>query len=81
MKCLVCNNEIKVGEQIFAGSQVECCGNGEMDYAWSDSCNCLTGAIHLLCIQSLTELATIRNRPDTECVVRSDAMSLFAETE
>jgi hypothetical protein len=87
MYCIVCHQKIKSGEQIFWGSQMECCGNGEIDCSSSGASDGLMGAIHLFCLESLIEAAKQPNTAVCEPVVeesvvaRSDALSLLWEVE
>ena len=84
MQCIVCHQKIQPGEQIFWGSQMECCGDGEIDCSSSEASDGLMGAIHLFCLESSTGVARTSKsaicEPDVEesVVARSDALSLLS---
>lgn len=83
MKCLICSQEIRSGEQIFWGSQMACAGPGESDCSYVGASDELVGAIHLACLKSPAGTAKTLNtavpEPDEEefVVQRSDALALF----
>lgn len=87
MKCLVCLENIKLGEQIFWGNQVECCGDGESDCIYSEASSGLVGCICLSCLKSppavpRTANTMIPEPVETEAVVqRSDALAIFDGVE
>lgn len=83
MECIVCHQNIKSGEQIFWGSQMICCGHGEVDCSSFGDVDGLMGGIHLLCLKSPVALTTTPDMVVPESVVeelvvqRSDALRLF----
>lgn len=81
MKCLICNQAIKSGEQIFWGNQMACAGPGESDCSYVGASNELVGAIHLSCLKSPAGAAKRIIRPIEEVsesvVERSDALAMF----
>lgn len=83
MECLVCHQKIKLGEQIFWGTQMEYCGPGNDDCIYSEASRGLMGGIHLSCLESPVAVARTPNtvvpeRVEEESVVsRSDALAIF----
>lgn len=85
MECLICRQNIKPGEQIFWGSQMECNGPGESDCSYSGASEGLVGAVHLSCLESPADAARTPNTAVSEpveeelvsIVERSDALSLL----
>ncbi len=85
MKCLICLQKIKFGEQIFWGNQVECRGSGEDDFSYSEASEGLVGGICLLCLKNPAAVARTPNMATPEpveeelvsIVKRSDALSIL----
>lgn len=83
MYCIVCNKQIKTGEQIFWGTQMVCAGPGENDCDYSDDPGGMVGAVHVSCLESPTAVAIEPNMAVSEpveeelMVQRSDALSIF----
>lgn len=66
MKCLICDQKIHPGEQIFWGNQMICSGYGDYDCSYTMASPGLDGGIHLECMQSPAQSAK------TPCVVVSE---------
>jgi len=82
MECLVCYHDIKCGEEIFWGTSMVCCGDGECDCEYSRDREMIYGAIHLSCLGNSVETKQTPDRVVNEnvkeiSVQRSDALSLF----
>lgn len=83
MECIVCRQNIKSGEQIFWGSQMICCGHGEVDCSSFDAADGLMGGIHLICLErpaaAVVTPNTLAPEPGVEesIVKRSDALALL----
>lgn len=83
MDCLICLENIKSGEQIFFGNQMECSGPGEIDCVYSESLGGLMGAVHISCLNNSLEVVKTRNTAIPECydqevvVQRSNALDLL----
>jgi len=79
MKCIICSKKINIGEQIFWGNQMTCCGPEESDLSYSEATKGLVGAIHLSCLKSPTAAITTSdiNAEDEFVVQRSDALSIL----
>lgn len=83
MYCIVCSQQIGIGERIFWGTQMVCCGPGESDCDYSDDPGGLVGAVCASCFESptaaTTDPRTVVSEPVEEelIVTRSDALSLL----
>lgn len=83
MYCIVCSQQIGIGEQILWGTQMVCAGPGENDCDYSDDPGGLVGAVHVSCLESPTATTTEPNTAVPEpveeesVVTRSDALSIF----
>ncbi len=86
MECIVCNQKIKLGENVFYGTQMVYCGPGESDCEYSGAIEGLVGGVHVSCLESPLEIARTTNRVVVEpveeksesVVKRSDALSLLS---
>lgn len=83
MECLVCQQKIKPGEQVFWGSQMICDGPGYADFNYSLASNDSMVVVHVSCIESLVPVAKTSNTATPEpveeesLVKRSAALALF----
>ncbi len=85
MECLICNQKIHPGEQIFWGNQMMCSGHGDYDCSYTMASPGIDGGIHLECMQSSVAATTTSCRVVPEPVIeesevaveRSDALAML----
>ena len=85
MDCLICNKRIEMGEYVFVGSVSVFSGPGEYDFDHTNAEVDMEGVIHLCCLESPTQAATIPNTAICKVVEsviqRSNALELIGDTE